>query len=1098
MSSYDFVFGESKSGKSEYICRWLITEAIKHPDKKYYLFVPEQATLKAQRQIVTLSERHGMLNLDVLSFTLLYYRVVDELGIDTSEPLDEMTKTILIRKASLEAQSEGGLKVYGRVLSSRGFIANVKSFFSLIHEYNLDKEKIRLLIQNLKNIQLKNKLTDILSIYTHFNQKLKDDELIPEEINERLLKILDRSRLLKDAIVAFDGYTDFNPVQLKLMGVILKQTTHTRFGISIPGESNPYIYRKDDITDIWWLSRRLISRIIDRASMEGVTQASPGEICMQAGKRSDLKVAVLELATLREEVEALARSIRLNARINGVRYRKMAVVTDDLSAYREIIKEKFAKYEIPFFMDEKKEAIGSPWVEYLRSTLDMISGGFSYAGTMRFLKNPLVVAGCDDPLAVDIFDNELLRRGLRGRKKIQKLLEEAAIKEISDEMQGVFELEDALKNEETVVGKIRALKEFINLHELPDRMNDYLELLNSCGYGVESEDNRRFLKLTESLFEILSRVLGDENISVQDFIKLIDASLIDMSGSLIPETMDMVTVGNLRRSRLEDTDILYIVGANEGSFPKKFPSQGMFTSNELMELERVSRDFSGELGIELPADALTERVISEFYIHALIRKPKKELIVSYALNKGGSESLKPATFVEDLRGKGAITPRPTDTPVSSEDALMLFSKFIRESQENNSEKRKDETKLLYSFLKQDPGFAHIVQKLRTFAFSYDSSSSDLRLLADVSNRLYEDINEISATRLENFERCPFSYFLRFGLKLREREEFGIDPTDIGNIYHKALNLVFEKAKDKGMSVRDVPDEILERFTEIALNEVLSDTFASVGSLSAREAYIAQRVREVTRRTVRTLKFQMNQGDMENADCEMHFRFPMQNYSLIGTIDRLDAGTDEDGYTYLKVIDYKSGNTSFDINLCKNGLGMQLGLYMLAALNEFEKIKGYRGKVLPAGMFYYNIKDPQLNFRDLSKFDDIKEAGKRFKENELRMNGAVVFNDEAIKKIDKNLNIKDMDESHKLPKDSKVLKNDVSLLSREEFNEIIGFCLDRSAKDLKEILSGNINIKPYRYNRDNDKTGCAYCKFMAICRFNKDQDSFREINKEVRS
>lgn len=1081
MSEFDFVFGESHSGKSEYIYKWLIGKAEANPGNKYFLIVPEQSTLRAQRQIVHLSKRHGMLNLDVLSFELLYHRVMEELGINHEKALDDMSKTFLLRKAVLDTKVDGELKAYGRVVLKRGFIEGIKSLFTEFYEYDINEAKLRSALEASESEKLKNKLRDIISIYSHFTRLLKGHPALREEHSQILLKHIDKSRLLTGAFIAFDGFNSFTAVQMKLLKSLIKKAELSRFVISLPEGSDPYSFNEEDFKDIWWFSKRLVSRIIDIARKAKVDKAHPGEHVMPGGGKLPRDISILRAENQIEEVRYVAKSIRLNARMHGIRYQRMAVITEDPDTYANIIKREFTKREIPFFLDEKKAGLESPFIDYLRSALNMILSDYQNNDVARFLKNPLIRRESPDESKLFEFDNFLKKTGSRGRKLMSHLATERP--QSLKDLEGVFHLEDNLIREKTIRGKVDSIRLFINDCSLKERMASYIYLLSKEGHEKEALLNERFLNLSDSLLSKLTEFLGDESTDTDEFVRFLDTSFSDLRGGMIPETMDMVTVGDLRRSRLDETDILYILGVNEGHFPALNHHFGIFTEAERLDLKKTGKELPENLSFELDFNETLEYLNADFYIHSSVLKPKKELVVTFSSGGIDAKGLRPAALIEDLKKEGALIKDADNLISSREDALAQFALSLE------SKEKKDEQEKIYFALRSDtesnPKLNRLLKSL--FPKHFNEVLSD-----DIPALIYKNPNEASSSRLEDFEKCPYSHFLKYGLGLLERENFDLDPRDIGNLYHKSLKLVWSRISGDAIKSNDISCEELDNIIETALKETLNEIFESEHSLTARENYIAERTFKITERTIKMLDFQMRSGNMQTVGSEFPFRFKEGKYALRGSIDRLDMSQSVNGKTYIKIIDYKSGKTSFDLTLCKNGLLMQLPLYMLAAIDELQRLNGRRNLVYPAGMFYYNIKDPVLDYKEIKDKDDLKNSVKKLKEKELKMNGLVYYDEDALKSLDASLNLSQMADK-KSTLNSSVFKN-VADLSREEFIGLLDFCKKRFVLDMDKINEGEISIKPFKFNQ---KTGCDYCKFKGICAFDESNiKGYRIIKKDV--
>ncbi len=1164
MAAYDFILGAAGSGKSTYIYRYLTQEAIAHPDKQYYLFVPEQNTLKAQRELIDISDRHGMLNLDVLSFQLLFYRVLEELGIESPAVLDETEKALLIRKACLEANKASELKVYSRKLAARGFIEQIKVLLSELYQYRIDADKLELMEENAKSQLLKGKLSDIRNIYTRFTSLLTERRVIPEEIPVLLLKYLEQSQLLKDAVIIFDGYTGFTPVQLALLTLIIPMAEKVSFAVSIPETEDVYQLgkiaesgnkaggaagqgvvadragdgtagqgiaadRKDgdaasqantstkgDITDRWWLSKKTIADIIDTASKAGVKQAPHRDIRIETRVRAKDGISIVEAADPTDEIRALGKSIVKDAMEDGIRYKRIAVIVSDPASYSCIIDRELRRADVPFFMDDNRAALGTPVVELIRSALSMAVNGYRYEDVMRFVKNPLAAEG----IAVDELDNLLRKTGRRGRKQIEELMPTHSA------LQCVFKLEDELKSTKSAEAKVDAILNFCTSIQLEERAGLLAERFRERGFDKEASENERFVKLSLELLERIKKVLEDEELTNADFIKLVDAGFIDMKGGMIPETMDMVIIGDLRRSRLDDIDVLYIVGANDGLLPLTVTGGGIFTDRERIEMEELNESLPESMRFELAPDDETDSCIQEFYLHLMMNKPNKRLTLSYPKTDSAQKALKPSHIVNELKGIAAFNRTKDDDIATKDDILALFTKTVRGLSTTDSGAGNIDTekkKLLYTLLSDNEETKRRADMvLRAKYLEHDKD----RLSAHAARKLYQQKLSGSVSRLEQYESCPYSHFLDYGLKLKKRETFDIERMDIGNLYHKSLDVVFKEVSSKGKSISELSDGELDHICDKAVEEVAADYGDRILEISARNKFISESLRRITRKTIWVLREQLTKGDFKTLGTEIEFKEESEKLNLRGKIDRVDYCEDKSqGKTYVKVIDYKTGTTVFDEVKAANGLQLQLTAYMDAAMRETAKKTGSPEKIVPAGMFYYHVDDPKLKLEEIKKTESTDKYSKAeyLLLNKLKMDGAVLDDSAAAAHIDheaklkselarqkeledeeKAKKLKDQDEnadSGAKKKSSRGIKNksevftDASInLSEEVFKALISDTKERMISDADRILEGDIEIKPYKYG---NKTGCDYCDFSHICGFDKNKKgfSYRYITRE---
>ena len=1206
MAAYDFIFGAAGSGKSTYIYRYLTKEAAAHPDKHYYLFVPEQNTLKAQRELITISERHGMLNLDVLSFQLLFYRVLEELGIEAPAVLDDVEKALLIRKACLEADKASELKVYSKKLSARGFIEQIKSLLSELYQYRIDAEKLKVMEENAKSQLLKGKLSDIRNIYLRFTRLLAEKAVIPEEIPVLLLKYIERSQLLKDAVIVFDGYTGFTPVQLELLALIMPVAERVRFAVTIPEEEDAYrftktsaasggndtaercsinasqadadkqnafndsqgrtanaktgaAYSRDDITDRWWLSRKTIANIIDTASKAGIKQNVPGDLRLKTRIRAEEGISIVEAADPTDEIRALGKSLVSDAMERGIRFQRMAVIVSDPESYSCIIDRELRRAGIPFFMDDNRAALGTPPVELIRSALQLAINGYRYEDVMRFVKNPLSTEAVADSLAAnakigqstaeaieapeqdadvadakekakqntrnaagreaaDELDNLLRKTGKRGRRQIEELLQEHGT------MRYVFRLDDELKSTKSASEKVDAILAFCEAVQLEERTRLLAERFREKGFDKEAAENERFAKLSLELLARIKEVLKDEKLSNADFIKLADAGFTDMKGGMIPETMDMVIIGDLKRSRLDDIDVLYIVGANDGLLPLTISGGGIFTDRERVEMEKLSALLPDDLRFELAPDDETDSCIQEFYLHLMMNKPNKRLIISYPRTDLSQKAVKPSHIIAELKAKVSFACTLDGEPATTDDVLTLFTGTIRklnarDMSTDSMEKEKAKAKLLYGLLspqEETRKRADMVLKAKYVEHDRD------KLSENAARRLYNSMLSGSVSRIESYEQCPYRHFLDYGLRLKKRETFDIEALDIGNLYHASLDEVFKEVSSQGKNISELSAGELNLICDRAVEAVTADYGDKVFEISARNKFISERVRKITRKTIWVLREQLIRGDFKTLGTEIVFKLRDEQLSLTGKIDRVDYCEDKEaGKTYVKVIDYKTGSTAFDITKVINGLQLQLTAYMDAAMQETAKKVKSTGEIVPAGMFYYKVDDPELKLEEIKKTGSTDKYSKAelLTLNKLRMDGAVLNDSAAAAHIDheallaeeaarqkelerqakaktsKKKELPDEGIETKKPakggKNKSVVFTDASVnLSEEEFKNLISRTKERMKCDAGKILEGDINIEPYRYAGN---TGCDYCSFSQVCGFDKNVKGFRYRN-----
>ncbi|MDO4962448.1 MAG: PD-(D/E)XK nuclease family protein, partial [Eubacteriales bacterium] len=712
----------------------------------------------------------------------------------------------------------------------------------------------------------------------------------------------------------------------------------------------------------------------------------------------------------------------------------------------------------PYFIDDRSDAVGNPVVEYIRRALRSISSNYKYEDLMAFVRCPLISGTAKEKEDADKFDNFLRKTGLRGRTALKS-------GKLDYDFGLLTSLEDGLKAANDIAGMTEALKAFCLASELKSRADSFSDNTEALGFARQADECRRFTKLIPELFDRMTIVLGDEQCSVNDYIRLIDAGFHEIKGGMIPETMDMVMIGDLKRSRFDDIDVLYVLGANDGNIPSEVSGGGIFTDFE--------RGIIQSTNIELAPDDKLDSCIQHFYLKLLLNKPNKRLVITYARTGRDNKGLKPSSMLDELENKvygefdsiSSMLGDQTEVISSKEDALMSFAGGL-----SKIRKEDDRAVSIYKALSRG-GMKAELDKILAAAFLEHKLD---KIPEETAAELYNDVLRGSVTRIENFEACPFVHFIQHGLGLREREEHSFEVLDAGNVFHEALDRIFRHIRREKKDIVSIEAEELEAICNSEIDSVINEYNDGIMNSSMRIKYFANKIRKITNKTVTVLRTQLSDGDFRNAETEAVFSFRDGNLDLHGKIDRIDE-CDTDGRTLVKIIDYKSGKKEFSISRLADGLELQLVTYMGSAVKKISDLKGKDAEVVPAGMFYYHIADPEIKYEPGLHRDNIDDK----KLAELKMNGAMIADTRVASHVDHRLDGEAEEIDKNAVRQSGVVSSNTELLSRDEFETLIKYASDKIRSDARDILSGDINIRPLR---EANKEKCRYCSFHGICRF----------------
>ena len=445
--SLQFITGASGSGKSTYIDQQIIARSEREPEGRFFILVPDQFTMQTQKDLVSLHDRKGIMNIDVLSFGRLTHRIFEEMGANRLPMLDDTGKSLIIRRVA--AGQKGELPVLGGRLGQTGYIHEVKSAISEFMQYGIGLQELDQLTEfSKKRGQLYYKLKDLRTIYEGFQQFIREKYLTTEESLEVLASYVPQSKLLKDSVIVFDGFTGFTPVQNRVIAELMKQAKEVIVTVTLGSGENPWEEIREQelfsmskktiqtlaklardveipIADVVEIAPKCSPRFSEKgmlqhlgkylfrypvcvwkpAPAEGSTQSvSAGMVvqeCAETGgqERSaaqsaaiglpPVQLRLLEASTLREEVRQICIAIRRLVTQQNYCYRDIAVICGDYTSYASCIEQEFAAFGIPVYLDQTRGVTLNPFIEYIKSALQVRVKNYSYESVFNYLRSGL-------------------------------------------------------------------------------------------------------------------------------------------------------------------------------------------------------------------------------------------------------------------------------------------------------------------------------------------------------------------------------------------------------------------------------------------------------------------------------------------------------------------------------------------------------------------------------------------------------------------------------------------------------------------------------------------------------------------------------------
>lgn len=799
-------------------------------------------------------------------------------------------------------------------------------------------------------------------------------------------------------------------------------------------------------------------------------------------------IRIFEATAPREEVHQAGLEICRLVREEALAFRDIAVIMGDLEGYAPHVETEFAKMGISCYIDRTRGIGLNPMIEYIKSALGLYAGDFSYESVFHYLRSGLADLTWEE---VDRLENYCLQTGVKGYRSYSRLFTrktadmgegEEELLEINALRQRMMEQVEMLRGsgKSTVRDHVERLYDFLVTNQVQQKLAVWQGRFEASGELVRAKEYAQIYRLVMELLDQIYALLGEEDISLREFMEILEAGFGEIQVGTIPQNVDRVLVGDMERTRLKQVKALFFLGVNDGNIPKAASRGGIISD--------MDREFLRDSQLELAPSPRQQMYIQRFYLYLNMTKPSQRLYLAYSKVNNGGKSIRQAYLVDVVR---RLYPQitvehpqlrsPLEQIVTRQEGVGYLAQGLREYAQGTMPKEEiDDFFTIYQAYGEKE-----LERLREFLTEAAFKRyRDENLPAMVARALYGAQLENSVTRLENFAACAYRHFLEYGLFLKERREFSFENVDMGNVYHEVLERFAERLSENQYTWFDFPEE----FARSAVSEILQSCAASYGNTvlysSARNEYALVRMARILTRTVLTLQKQLRKGSFVPESFELSFQHAdnlesvnvalsqKEKMRLRGRIDRIDAASDEEN-VYVKVIDYKSGNKKFDLAALYYGLQLQLVVYMNAAM-EMEARRHPHKKIVPAAMLYYHIDDPSVETPvELSPEEIDEQIGKK-----LRMNGVVNSEPYVVGLLDGQMG----DKSDVIPVERKKdgsFSARSSLLSPQELKTVSDYVSRKIAEIGREILDGRISLNPYEKGNEE---ACTYCAYRKVCGF----------------
>lgn len=1109
----NFILGNSGAGKTHFIYETMIQNADRRPHESFLLIVPEQYTLQTQQELIANHPRKGIISIEVLSFQRLAYRIYDDLGIADKVLLKDTGKNMVIRRLVEKHKHE--FSAISRQCNKKGFINELKAFITESYQYGIDQETIEKMQEATGDTELKSKLSDLQILLTEYKSFLEEKYFTSESTMDLLVEGISKNSWLSQANIYIDGFYGFTPIQYRVIEQLLLKAKSVHVSITINDDED--LLQCDDETQLFFESKKVYNTLSSIANKHGIHVESP--VVMNQGTpryclnpalehiekflyRYPIKVYsqkqdniyISQASNMRRECQYVADSIMKLCMEQGYRYKDITVLTGDLEGYGQILVKTFNNYGIPFFIDQKKSIIGHTVVTFILSALECIYKNFSYMSIFRYIKSGLLDV---EKSQVDMLENYVIAYGVQGFNawnaewnKYYPYADGVIQTDNNHYMDKINEIrnviieplgklrEVSISKNVTVFDLTKALYDFMQALRIDEKMLEFSKIFGDQGQLLLEREYKQIYPLIIDVLEQMADILGDQPTNIKDFHKMLEAGFEACEMGVVPPGLDQVLIGDVERSRIKESRALFVLGLNEGKIPKVSNPSGFITDAE--------RDLLTSKGFQMSASQKMNAFKTQFNLYMGLIRVREKLYMSYSKTDIEGNSLRSALLLnyikrmfpklkvldlDEIYAKRLVVNQPKPT----------FLQMVQRLNEPNSFSE-SEMQQTYSWFNSEKQWKKTLEDSEQAIFMVNHEAP---LSMETAEKLYTKELKNSVSRLETFAKCPFAHFVDYGLKLKERIDFGVKSPDIGNLFHKVIDRSSRLIEQRNLDWSRF-HEFSNEIVEAAVQEVVQSEKRGVFLSNARTVYMTRRLTRIAKRALSAISYQITKGDFRPIAYELPFDATKdgletlkinfnskQSMKLTGRIDRLD-GYEQEDTLYLSIVDYKSGQNNIDVLAVYYGLQLQLFVYMAAARESKEK-EGYN-KVIPAGVFFFHIDDPILQ----PKGDRDKKVIEAEILKQLRLKGLVLDEPEIIKRLDKNIQKASDVIPVSISADGRLAKSS-SILSQESFEDLQKYVTEKVNQIGKDIVDGHIDIQPYQLKKE---TACDYCNYLPICRFER--------------
>ena len=1081
--SLRIIYGRAGTGKSEY-CYREIAEKIK-ADNQILIITPEQFSFTAEKKLMEAIDANAVFNAEVVTLSRMAYRVINEIGGRTETNLSKCGKAMLIY--SILNNNKKELKLIGKNDENVDMLDTAITEFK---KHGISIEQLKQEIDKQEDIYLKNKLTDLSLVYEGFENQLSGKYIDETDLLTILAENIENTDMFNNQYIYIDEFAGFTKQEYQIIEKLILVANQVTVTICIDELNIP----KNPNTDIFYSNENTVNKLFEIAQNCGTKVEEIKLENKYRFKSNELKHLEENLYENRpHKYTNSVENIKLFLAKN--QYSEIEEVAKNISNYSSLARAIFDKYDIPIFIDENRDLNQNIIIQYILSVLEIFTKNWSYESVFNYIKTGFSNIEEDEIFKLEkyclkwgIKQNKWKKEFTYGKYEEKDKTEIERLERIrKDIVNPLMKLKSDIDNDKTAEGISKSIYKFLVEENIAEKINKKIEELEKVGQVDLVKEYQSSLQTILDILDEIVLVFGDDKMTIDKYAQILKVGFKNSNLTKIPGTQDQVIMGDVDRSRSHKVKAIFIIGLNDGEFPSVHKDEGFLND---LDRETLKQD-----GIELAKGTIENLYEDNFNIYKAFSTAEEKLYLLYSSSDVQGKALRPSMLINKIKKIYPMLQEESDVIETKAEVLNKKTTYDELIIQLSKLKEQDEIDkvwyYVYDYYKKDTEWnTKLEQNLKGLNYTNIPEKIEQTNI----DKLYGNTLVTSISKLERYRSCPFSYYLQYGLKIKPEEELKIQTLNTGTFIHEIIDEFFGTVREAGIKLAEITDEQLAEIINKIIDEKLKQSQNYIFTSTAKYRALVVRLKKIIQKALKYIIGTLVQSRFEVLGTEVEFgengkykpiRLTLEDgkrIEIIGKIDRIDTAQSEDG-RYLRIIDYKSSAKNIDLNEVYAGLQIQLLTYLDAACKEED--------LMPAGVLYFSMLEQMIKADKRMEQEEIEE---KIRAN-FKMKGLILADVNVVKLHDKKL---EKGSSALVPayidKEGNLSEKKTSGVTAEQFEELQKYMYIVIKQISREILGGNIDLKPYYKDK---KTPCKYCDYKSVCGFNMGgcENNYNYIDKK---